>query len=302
MTLILEEASLPAPMWAVTRALLIMGKPMPAEDVKALVSPPALFADGTDSRETFDHAAQSLEEYGVLTPRSETLALAIHGSRIRLDDYSGFCDLLRTAVLAAERNDGLGTTREGRGPREFVRALCWFLCRDPADESVSSTSYSAVQSQPGVVPFPALPGLTPIANSNRWNRFTYWALALGFAEVAVFGAEGRRIIPDCTQAVGRTIRKLWPVGKQVEGHEVVAAVLRELPVLPGGAYSRALGLPQSDQLSSALSFALLSAADRGWIDLRQPSDAPRDIFAVDPDAASGTRRITYVVVREGLDG
>jgi hypothetical protein len=208
-------------------------------------------------------------------------------------------------VLAVERNDGLGTTREGRGPREFVRALCWFLCRDPADEPVSSSSYSAAQSQPGVVPFPALPGLPPIGNSNRWNRFVYWALALGFAEVAVVGvagAEGRRIIPDCTQAVGRTIRKLWPVGMQIEGHELVATVLRELPVLPGGAYSRALGLTQPDQLSSALSFALLSAADHGWIDLLQPSDAPRDIFAVDPDAASGSRRITYVVVREGLDG
>lgn len=302
MTLILEEASLPAPMWATTRALRFVGKPLPKAAAKALLSPPALFAGGVDTRDTFDHAVQSLAEYGVLTAGSDSLTLTPAASVIGIDDYGAFCDLLRAAVLSSDRNEGLGTTREGRGPREFVRALCWFLCRDPLAEPVGWTEVSRAQSHSGVVAFPALPGLSPIINSNRWNRFVYWALALGFAEVAVSGTEGRRIIPDCTRAVGRTIRKQWPVGKQIDGHEVVAAVLRELPVLQGGAYSRDLGLAQPDRLSSALSFALLSAVDRGWIDLQQPSDAPRDIFAVDPDVVGGARRITYIVVREGLDG
>ncbi len=302
MTLILEEASLPAPMWATTRALLFIGKPVPTADAEALLSPPALFAGGADTRDTFDHAVQSLAEYGVLTAGSDSLTLTPAASTIRVDDYGAFCDLLRAAVLSGERNEGLGTTREGRGPREFVRALCWFLCRDPLDEPVSWAEVSRAQSQSGIAAFPALPGLSPIMNSNRWNRFVYWALALGFAEVAISASEGRRIIPDCTRAVGRTIRKRWPVGKQIDGHEVAATVLREIPVLPGGAYSRDLGLPQPDRLSPALSFALLSAADRGWIELQQPSDAPRDVFAVDPDVAGGARRITYVAVREGLDG
>ncbi|MBO3752586.1 hypothetical protein J5X84_41595 [Streptosporangiaceae bacterium NEAU-GS5] len=302
MTLILEEASLPAPMWAVTRALLFMGKPLAMPDAKVLLSPPALFAGGADSRSTFDYAVQSLAEYDILTTSSGSLSLTPAASEIRIDDYGAFCDLLRTAVLSGERNEGLGATREGRGPREFVRALCWFLCRDPLDDPVSWTEVSRTQSQSGIVAFPALPGLSPFANGNRWNRFVYWALALGFAEFAVSGTQGQRIIPDCTRAVARSIRKRWPVGAQIDGHEVVATVLSELPVLPGGTYSRDLGLAQPDRLSPALSFALLSATDRGWIELQQPSDAPRDIFAVDPDVAGGARRITYVVVREGLDG
>jgi len=302
MTLILEEASLPTPMWAVARTLLFADKPLPLAEARALLSPPALFPDGTDSRNTFDHACQSLQEYGVLDAISGSLTLTEQGKKLTLENYETFCHLLRTAVLSAERNTGIGTTREGRGPREFVRALSWFLCRDPLAESVSWTEVSKAQSQPDTVPFPSLPGLLPIANSNRWNRFTYWALALGFAEIAVLGSEGRRIIPDCTRAVGHTIRSLWPVGTQVDGHEAVAAVLSGLPVLPGGAYSRALGFPEPSRLSPALSFALLSAADRGWIELARPSDAPRDIFAVDPDAPGGVRRITYLVVKEGLDG
>ncbi|MFI5897674.1 protein DpdG [Actinoplanes sp. NPDC051513] len=302
MTLILEEAALPAPMWATTRALLFIGKPLLTADAKAMLSPPALFPGEADTRETFDQAVQSLTEYGVLTVNSESLTLTPAASTIRIDDYGAFCDLLRAAVFSDERNQGLGTTREGRGPREFVRALCWFLCREPLNEPISWNEVSAAQSQPGIPALPALPGLTPIRNSNRWNRFVYWALALGFAEIAASGSEGRRIIPDCTRAVGRTIRKGWPVGKQIEGHDVVATVLRELPVLPGGAYSRELGFAQPDRLSPALSLALLSAADRGWIELQQPSDAPRDVFAVDPDVAGGARRITYVVVRERLDG
>lgn len=301
MTLLLDHASFPVPMWVITRALLFIRRPLAVDEARALLTPEALPEESETKRKTFDRAVNTLEEYGMLNVESGLLTLTPAASKIPVDNYAAFCDHLRVAMLSANRNSGLGTGTDG-GPREFVRALCWFLGRSPLADPLN---YELAEAEAGPGAFPSLPDIPPFKNDTRWNRFQHWALALGFAEIAVTGADNR-LIPDCTRAVGRVIRGLWPVGEQIDSHELLVTVLRKLPVLPGGEFSRTLGLgpPEPDRMSPALSFALLSAItdDRDWLELRAAADAPRDVFAIDPDAPGGVRRITYVVVKEGLDG
>ncbi|NBE85421.1 hypothetical protein [Micromonospora rubida] len=302
MTLLNDPASVPAPMWAVTRALLFLGKPVQIQDAKALMSPVSLFGDATAAEKdtTFEWAYKTLANYGTLTVIDNTLTLAPAAQALRVEDYSLFVDFLRGAILTDERNSGLADNPDLRGPRDLTRALAWFLARDPFGPALNWDEASDEQS---LRPFPAQPNVKPFSSSFRWDRFVYWSIGLGFAEPSVLGNDGRasRIIPDCTAAVGRTIRQLWPAKSRILGHEAEAALLRALPVLPGGAYSRELGIPGHDTLSPALSFALLSAAGRGWVDLRQHDDAPRDIVLIDPDTAAGRRRVTELVVLEEID-
>jgi hypothetical protein len=72
-------------------------------------------------------------------------------------------------------------------------------------------------------------------------------------------------------------------------------------VLPGGRYSRMLGLPApATNVPSSLSYALMRG-DHEWISLGQQSDAARDIFLTDPDAAIGTRRVSEITIIGSLD-
>jgi hypothetical protein len=302
MTLLNDPASMPAPMWAVTRALLFLDKPVQIQDAKALMSPVSLFGDASAAEKdtTFEWAYKSLADYGILNVVNDTLTLAPAARALRVDNYLLFVDFLRNAILTDERNSGIADNPDQRGPRDLTRALAWFLARDPFGPALNWSEASDEQS---LHPLPAQPDVKPFSNDLRWDRFVYWSIGLGFAETSILGNDGRasRILPDCTTAVGRTIRQLWPAMSRIAGNEAVESLLRALPVLPGGAYSRELGIAGPDTLSPALSFALLSAAGRGWVDLRQKDDAPRDIVLIDPDTAAGRRRVTELVVLEEID-
>ena len=96
-----------------------------------------------------------------------------------------------------------------------------------------------------------------------------------------------RLVPDCTVAVRETVLSLWKKGQSVSPSEAVNRIIAELPVLPGGAYSRSLGLAVPDgAVSPSLSNALLTGDEAGWITLDQQSDAGDVIFLTDAD---GTR-------------
>ena len=72
-------------------------------------------------------------------------------------------------------------------------------------------------------------------------------------------------------------------------------------MLPGGRYSRMLGLPApATDVPSSLSYALLRG-DHEWISLGQRSDAARDVFLTDPDATIGTRRVSEIIITGSLD-
>jgi hypothetical protein len=95
------------------------------------------------------------------------------------------------------------------------------------------------------------------------------------------------LVPDCTVAVRETVLNLWDRGQSVSPSEAVNRIIAALPVLPGGTYSRSLGMPVPDgAVSSSLSNALLTGDEVGWVTLDQQSDAGDVIFLTD---AEGTR-------------
>ena len=177
------------------------------------------------------------------------------------------------------------------GPKDLVRAIAWFLTQDP----FTPYNWAAVAQfqRDAFGPGQAL----PLRNEYRWDRFGYWAPALGFAARPLAHVEGRSpLLPDCTVAVRDTAWSLWNEGATVSAGEFVAQIVEALPVLPGGSYSRRLGLatPPGDRVSLALSNALLAGEEEGWLLLSNTSDATT-IFLLN---GSGVREVESFTIKE----
>jgi len=244
-----------------------------------LLTPPTLPAGET---EEYNDAVKTLVDLGIVTAPGGTVVLTPTARALSIDDVAGFNELLRRSALNSARNVGLAESDDLDGPKDLVRALAWFLTRDP----VTPLDWDAVgQFQDGAFPGHLPP---PFVNNFRWSRFVYWAPALGLAAQPLLDEGGPvRLVPDCTVAVRETVLGLWKMGQVVSPSEAVDRIIEELPVLPGGAYSRSLGLavPQ-DKVSRSLSNALLTGDEAGWITLDRQSDAGDVIFLAD---AGGTR-------------
>ncbi|WP_194892374.1 protein DpdG [Catenulispora pinisilvae] len=293
MALINTPASLPAPMWAVVRHLAAVKKPVAVNTARSVLSPSSLHKDDK-ADPTFDNAVRTLTEYGAVAEANDRLALSDDWTDLTGGDPGEFADRMRHAIFAPERNDRLAETDGQEGPRDLTRALCWFLSLDPMAPPLSFEDVE--QQQRGALP--AKVGL-PIRNDTRWGRFIYWGPVLGLAANSLFPGEGRsqRLAVDCTAAVRRIISGTWKPGQTIDAADAVAALRKALPVLPGGAYSIALGLPTSaESVGAALSYALLCGHDQGWIRLERKADAPRAVQVIDPGLTSGARRVTHVTV------
>ena len=293
MTLINDPASLPAPMWAVVRFLISAHGQHPADSAQAMLCPPSLLPEASRSKdETFNRAVRSLRELGLVTADDGQLSLSPAGRRLAADDIDGFCAALRAAVLDPGRNEGLGESDDQTGPKDLVRALAWFLSCDPF---TSLNWNDVVQLQEGA--FASQVG-KPIVNDFRWNRFAYWAPALGLASEPVLEDDrpGQPLLPDCTLAVRQTVQSAWVKDQRVDAAEAAERIVADLPVLPGGRYSQSLGLRPVPNVSASLSYALLCGHDEGWIRLEHRSDAAREILLADPDAVAGTRRVSDIAI------
>ena len=292
MTLINVEASIPSYMWAVARLLLACGGAVDEATAKLLLTPPSLPAG--DNNTEYNAAIKTLAELGLVTVAAGTVELTPPVRALSIDDVAGFNAQLRAAALDPVRNEGLVTSPDLGGPKDLVRALSWFLQQD-VNTPLGWTEVEQLQVDAFPPPLPL-----PFAdNSSRWNRFIYWGPALGLAAPPL-RPEGTaaRLVPDCTIAVRETMLSLWKEGHSMRPSEAIAGVLAELPVLPGGRYSRSLGLaaPQ-DVIPASLSNALLSGHEAGWITLDQKSDAADVIFLLDAD---GTRvPVSNVVINGG---
>jgi hypothetical protein len=279
MALINVGASFPQYMWAVTRLMLASGGKLAEKDAKLLLTPPSLTAGENDE---YNVAVKTLADLDIVTRVDGIVALGEEARTLSSDDVTGFNGLLRRAALDPARNAGLAETDDLGGAKDLMRALAWFLTQDPA----TSLDWGAAASlQDGAFPSHLPP---PFANSARWDYFVYWAPALGFAASPLLN-EGlsTRLVPDCTVAVRETVLGLWNKGQSVNPSEAVNRIVEALPVLPGGAYSRSLGLTVPDgAVPSSLSNALLTGHEVGWITLDQQSDAADVIFLTD---SGGTR-------------
>lgn len=292
MSLINEGDSFPARLWAVVRLLLSTKGKAQADTARRLLTPDTL--PGGESEE-FNNAVNTLADLGLVLVEGVTVELTPETRALSLDNVAGFHALLRKAALAPARNLGLAEQPltgkpDLSGPKDLVRALAWFLTLDP----YRSVDLVAVQSLQDEALAPHLP--RPLENDVRWNRFTYWGPALGFAARPLLPPKvgGIRLVPDCTVAVRETVLSLWKEGEQVDAAEAITRITDRLPVLPGGTYSRALGLDSPENtVCASLSSALLSGEEQGWLTFQNPSDAANAVLLTD---ASTTRRVTEFTI------
>lgn len=297
MALINDPASRPAPMWAVTRFLAFEKRPTDADRARDLLTPSTVV--GHDHK-MFDWAVSTLESLG-LVARSDEGKLSLTGSAETLDgkNYEAFVTVVRNAALSPELNTGIGGDSSQIGPRDLCRALCWFLTLDPTGEALSLDTYpnlqkGALKPEVGVA----------IVNNNRWAYFKDWAPALGFgAEALPTSGDASHLVPDCTPAVRQTVQALWKSGDTVSAVEFVRDLRGALPVLPGGAYSTAVGLasPGEDTAGPALSFALLRGYDEGWLKLERNADASRFLRVHDPEHPVSPRTYSSIKIYEALN-
>ncbi|QYN37791.1 hypothetical protein K1T35_11430 [Pseudonocardia sp. DSM 110487] len=299
MVLINEPASIPAYMWGVVRYLADADRPVPAITARALLCPEPLRApDAARLDPTFDNTIATLTGLGLVEDDDDHLSLGPALAGAAPDDLDGFRRELRRAVLDPARNTDLGTSKSQSGPRDLVRALAWFLALDPLEPALGTVEIE--QRQRGA--FADDVGRA-LVNETRWNRFTYWAPALGLAATELVPSEQRtKLVPDCTEAVRQCMLSRYADRQTRDLSEVLEAIWQDLPVLPGGRYSRELGLPVADVLAPSLSFALLRGGEAAWWRLDNPADAPRTVLLTDPGRADGVRRFSEITVWGPQDG
>jgi hypothetical protein len=291
MALINEGASFPSYMWAAVRLLLALGGKSDTQTARQLLTPPSLPPGET---EEFSDAIKSLADLGLVTTADGIVELTPAARTVSPANVAGFNELLRRAVLDPARNTGLAERPDADGPKDLVRALAWFLTNDPLTP-LDWVKTGQLQDGAFASHLPA-----PIVNDFRWNRFVFWAPALGFAARSLFDKGGPvQMVPDCTVGVRETVLSLWQKGQRVNAAQAVNLIIEELPVLPGGTYSRALGLGTSGtDVSPSLSNALLTGEEQGWISLEKPSDADDGVLLSD-QGDSRTRRLVSVITVNG---
>ncbi|WP_327030584.1 protein DpdG [Micromonospora sp. NBC_01740] len=291
--LINVESSLPRPLWALVRHLASQPrKRQRLSDSEAILSPPSLIPGG-DKQRTFDRAVRTAEEFGLVERIEENLVLSADAEAVGREDIEAFHDLLRRRVLTRVDADTLATDASLTQGKDLLRSLCWFLTLGSQLTRVTANTFGIEQHN---VLSEDLGN--PLQNKERWNGFTYWAPALGFADAPLLPYGGARaLVPDCTRAVRRTVRQKWRSGTRLAAREFVDGLLEALPALPGGRFSLALGLePGSHDVSATLSFALQRGREEGWLILSAPSDATGGVQFSDPRAASGVGRFTDVEI------
>ncbi|WP_330340132.1 protein DpdG [Streptomyces sp. NBC_00557] len=308
MTLLNVDAALPSQTWALVRLLVYLGKSIALDEARALVSPPALRSDDIKSRAPFDSAVSSLVDLGLVHVDEEHQELSLAGQATALtncDDLDTYTCILRRAILAADRNRGLGDDNDPAGPRDLTRALAWFLMHDPMEPPVDWIAAQRLE-QDGKDHRLLKPEVQPIfVNATRWTRFGYWAPALGLAAAPLIRAEGSGpLVPDCTTAVKQTATGLWQAGQRMNAVEVLQVLREHLPVLPGGAHSLALGIPSPGEnaAGAALSFALLRGHDEKWLRLEHDDDARHILLVHDPDRPASPRPVSDITILEATRG
>lgn len=302
MTLLNVGAALPSQTWAVVRLLAYLEKAVTLEEARALLSPPSIRGEKTQDKPPFDKAVSTLEELDLLRIEGEDQQLSLSGPAAALDgqDGSTFGSVLRRAILDPAKNTSLGDSPDQTGPRDLTRALAWLLTFDPTDPMdwprAQNEQRDALRPEAGAV----------FSNHTRWLRFNYWAPSLGLAAAPLFQIEegnANRLVPDCTVAVRQTLAELQKTDVRTNAVEVLRTLREQIPVLPGGAHSRAVGLrsPGDTTAGAALSFALLRGEDEKWLRMEHDDDAQHVLQVHDPDRSSA-RPVSAITILEAVHG
>lgn len=298
MALINVEASLPMPTWALVRLLAYEKRPMTLDRARKLLSPSSLTGD---DHKMFDQTIGTLLGLGVIQKTDgERISLAEQAATLDGTNWEDFCAVLRKAVFKPEQNEAIMNGDKTTGAADLNRALCWFLSLDPTAVTVGANNFEVMQD--GALIAEARPA---IPNPTRWNRFTSWAPALGLAAPALptMGVLSH-YVPDCTMAVRQTVMETWEHEANVNAVEFVRSLREQLPVLPGGAYSRTLGVedPGDTTAGPALSFALLRGGYEEWLKFGREADAKQLLSINDPERPSTPHTFSLVTVLKDYNG
>lgn len=291
MTLINVDASRPSPMWAVVRYLAFAGEPVALDYARSVLSPPSF---GPDDSKMFDLAIGTLEMLHMVARTGDGKLRLEDATRFAsTEDLGAFTAVVRERSLAPELNAGIGDGYSTVGARDLTLALCWFLSFDPAEtalnwEEAERRQHEGLKSEVGPT----------FVNRNRWTWFTDWSTALGLAEPALLDSDC--LTPDCTVAVRQVMQAAWKAGDTVSAVEALEQLRQALPVLPGGAYSSAVGLPSpgDSTAGTALSFALLRGHDEQWLRLQRDADARRYLNVHDPGHPTFPRAYSSITLLE----
>jgi hypothetical protein len=260
MDLINPSPSLPLPktMWLVLRAKAL------ADDL-SLVAPDELQAPSASGH--VKAAERALNELGILGLPTERLQIA-RGS------YSGFADALRSAVLGEAQGD----------PSTLRAAIEWLMKQSPT-RAISSANFESLDPD-RVFQGPA-----------RWNGFTFWAPELGFAEYAwAVGQTEDALVANPMRAIGSVIKRLREPGPRPDAMPVRQFLDRlqaALPVFPTDGADTGI-----DPLGQAVSWALIGAHAKAWLNLEMKADASR-VYLTDPDAPDSRRAVSHVTLGVG---
>lgn len=297
MPLLNVDDAIPPQLWAVVRLLTSTRRPLTTESARVLLHPPTLLSDGKQDK-TFERALTTLRQLGLVTVSGEgVLMLTESVHDIEVDDLDGFRLALREAVLESGRNAELAE-QPTAGPKDLTSVLAAFLTRDPLEPAVT---WQDIKSISIAVFDPDATDPTP--NDTRWNRFGHWAPALGLAAPTLVPTKGKNpLVPDCAPAVRQVAASLWRKGDIVSAVDFIQTLRAKIPVLPGGAYSKALSLPDpgATTVDPTLSFAILRCEYDGLLRLQRNADARSAITVADRDQPN--RRVTDVVILEADRG
>lgn len=285
--------TLPAAMWLTLQTVADLG-PLMQSDLYALISPAAIrpATQDRDGTAPARAAVRTLRDLNLIAVDQQERLTAATVSGSKPDSYAAFCALLRTTLLSSPPND---PPLDEDGANDLLRALAWLLTTNPVEAPWMETraAQQRVPNGPTLV----------FVNSIRWNGFRYWAEALGFAEPAVFGAEASAtVVANPTRALRDVVSVTYRPGDDIPISRLIHDLRAALPVLPGGAVSRALGFDHdTHQVDYATSYALDSGQLRGWLTLQRRADAADIMQFAALDDSGQPRVVSHAIIGQVED-
>ncbi|MGQ4617854.1 protein DpdG [Nocardia sp. R7R-8] len=289
MALLNVDKALPPQLWALVR-LLSVRQPLTDDQARAFMSPDSLNAG---AKPPFLSAVRTLLELDLVV-RDESGRLSLRHPMPNLADFQ---HRLREALFAPARNTDLESDPI-TGNRDMTIVLSYFLSFDPLDLPVTEAKVDEKSTREFSVE-----GRNPNPNNTRWPRFCHWAPMLGLGAAPLIPtSDSSALTPDCTKAVRQVLATSQLAGKTVSAVEVVRIIREAIPVLPGGAYSVRLSIPDPGEqvVDTALSFALLRGCYEGWLQFERFADSASTVTVADRDDPN--RRVSDILVSEGING
>jgi hypothetical protein len=287
-------------MWTLARQF-VSGKAPESEELLRRACPPAMRKVDSGHQVADDSAPASTQSIAALRALQDLEMAEASADRLVWrgpvpSSYPDFCQQLRNAIFSAENLKGVEVLSDTGGSKDLLRALAWFLTKDPTGRP---WSWQDVFQDPTA-------GTTDdtrvFVNSTRWNAFGYWVAALGLGEADVVVGDGAALTSDPTRAIRQTIFELYRKDNEIPVTSLLDDLRERLPVLPGGTVSRSLDWPAPIPfVDPATSYALEAGAYRGWLRLESRADAQDTVLLADLERNGKHRVVSHVLVEALLD-